>query len=363
MTPVVTPRLCPHWLVLAAAVPFVAASAWAASPADPAPASGGPVVQRWSTSAAVGLGPLTQGSQSPTSVFRLTHPSGPPATLRAGQWEVQSQTDWANYFCDGNGRYLLDYESLRFRLGVAYGVTARTQVGLSGTASYQGGGILDGFIEGFERSVGAINHDRRSAPRDRYLMRVRGGDGSVHELGGQESGWHVDHLAFEVTHQVLTGSDATPSLAATAIVKVPVGSQVPGRPDGGVDVGASLDGGKSLGRFTLYASLGAVAFGHSASQGVDLLGYQFSVMGAIEYCVTLRTSLVAQALISGPVARHFGEFSDNTREIALGLKHQIGSNLLVEVSVVENLLVFGNSADVAFHTGLTWRPRHVHDTR
>jgi hypothetical protein len=356
MTPAVSPRSRLQGAVLTVALALAAVPALAATPADLSPVPGGPVVEPWSVSPAVGLGPLIQGSQSPTSVFRLDHPSGTPSTLRAGQLEIRSQADWANYFCDGKDRYLLDYESLRLRLGVAYGVTPRTQIGIAGSASYQGGGVLDGFIEGFERSVGAINHERRAAPRDRYLLRVRDRDGSVRESGGRESGWHVEHVAFEVKHQVLEGSDATPSLAATAIVKLPVGSQVPGRPAGGVDLGASLDAGQRLGRFNLYGSLAVVAFGSSDSQGVDLLRYQVSVMSAVEYRATRRTSLVVQSLISGPVARHFGEFSERTREVAIGCKHRVGRDLLLELSVVENLLVFGNSADVAFHTGLTWRP-------
>ncbi|HNX48882.1 MAG TPA: DUF3187 family protein [Thermoanaerobaculaceae bacterium] len=335
---------------------LAAVPAWATGPDDTATAVGAPVPQAWSASAAVGLGPLTQGSQSPTSVFRLSHPAGTPSTLGEGQWEIQSLTDWANYFCDGHDRYFLDYESLRARLSVAYGAAPRTQVTLSSSASYQGGGILDGFIEGFERSVGAINHDRRQAPRNRYLIRARDTDGSVREYGGRESGWHVENATFEVKHLVLEGTETAPSVVATAIVKLPIGSYVPGRPNGGVDVGARLDAGVRRGRFNLYGSLGVVAFGNRDSLGVDLLPYQLSIMTAVEVRTTPRTSLVTQALISGPVARHAGEFSDNTREIAIGLKHRMGPDLLLELSVVENLLVFGNSADIAFHAGLTWRP-------
>lgn len=357
MTPAVTPSSRPRWAILAALLLLAGALVQAAGPEVPVttPAVGDAILKPWSASPAVGLGPLTQGSQSPATVFHLDHPFGTPATLREGQWAVQEQIDWANYFCDGGDRYLLDYESLRFRLGTAYGVTDRTQVGIASSTSYQGGGILDGFIEWFERSVGAINHDRLRAPRGRYLIRVRNRDGSILEYGGQDAGWHVEHVAFELKHQLLEGTEATPSLVASGIVKLPVGNQVAGRPDGGVDVGASLDAGWRLGRFNLYGSLGVVAFGSSDSHGIDLLRYQPSVMTAVEYRATPRSSLVVQGLLSGPVARHFGDFSDRTAEFAVGVKHRVGRDLLLETSVVENLLVYGNSADVAFHAGLTWR--------
>jgi hypothetical protein len=80
-------------------------------------------------------------------------------------------------------------------------------------------------------------------------------------------------------------------------------------------------------------------------------------MSAVESRTTPRTSVVGQALVSGPVGHHFGEFSDRTYEFALGVKHRIGRDVLFETSIVGNLLVFGNSADVAFHAGLTWHSK------
>lgn len=310
----------------------------------------------WWGSEAIGLGPLTQSSQSPASIFRLSHPVGAPAVVGEGRWEVVSHTDWANYFCDGKGKYLLDFESLRWRMGITYGLDEHNQVSLSGSASYQGGGILDGFIEGFERSVGAINDDRRRAPRDRYLVRLRGQDGSIQEFGGRDSGWHFESVSLALEHQVLSGSATTPALTTSVVVKVPTVHQVAGRPNEGVDVGVSLHAGQRLGRFHFYSSLGAVRFENVRTFGVELVRYQLSFINSVEYRATSSTSLVAQVLVCGPVAYHLGELSDRTRETAIGVKHLLGRNVLLEVSVVENILVFSNSADVAFHTGLTWRP-------
>lgn len=309
----------------------------------------------WFASGAVGLGPLTQSSQSPASVFRLSHPVTAPAVLSKGQWEVVSHVDWANYFCDGGERYLLDLESLRWRMGFTYGLDERNQLSVSGSASYQSGGILDGFIEGFERSVGAINHDRRRAPRDRYLVRLRGQDGSVQEFGGRNSGWQFESLSVGLARQVVAGTSTTRSLTASLVVKIPITRRTAGRPYNGLDIGLGLHAGKRLGRFHFYSSLGAVRFESVRTSGMELLRYQLSFINSVEYRASQSTSLITQVLVSGPVAYHFGELSDRTREMAFGLKHRIGDRLLLEISVVENTLVFSNSADVAFHTGLTWR--------
>ena len=351
-------RRRPPWSALLAAVLLTVTAARAddedspAPPPSPSPTAGSP----WSTSAAVGLGPLSQGSGSPASVFRLVQPPSAPVTLGRGQWEVGVQADWANYFCDEGDLYLLDYESLRLRFGVGYGVTARTEIGLGGVAYYQGGGVLDGFIEWFERSIGAINRDRVAAPGDRYLIRVRTQDGSTQEWGGRESGWHVDSVAVAVKHQLLEGSETKPALLVSAVLKLPGASDAAGRPDGGVDRGARRAVGQRLGRFNLYGSLGAVRFGETEIDGAELYDTQLSLMTGVEYRSTPRTSFLLQAMVSSPVAHHLGDLSERSREAALGFKHRLGDHFLLEASVAENLVVFANSADVVLRAGLSWRP-------
>jgi hypothetical protein len=328
------------------------AQAPAGQPAGAAAASG---IQPWWASPAVGLGPLAHSSGSPASVFRMGYLPEAPTLLRKGQWELHSQVDWANFFCDGGDRYFLDYESVRLLLGTQYGLTPRTQVGVGLAVSYQGGGILDGFIEGFESAVGASNEDRLRAPRDRYLVRWRDRDGSVHEINRGEGGWHFDAVGLHVMHQLMEGSETRPSLVVTGVARFPIAASVPGRPAGGVDVGGSLGVGQRLGRFNLYGGLGLVVFGNSGTPGADLLRYQVTLSTALEYRKTPRTSYLLQTLISGPVARHTGELSKRVREVAVGFKHRLGRTVLFELSVGENVLLFSNSADIDFHGGLVWR--------
>jgi len=142
----------------------------------------------------------------------------------------------------------------------------------------------------------------------------------------------------------------------TATLKLPTGSDVPGRANGGVNVGASLAVGQRLGRFNLYGSLGAVRFGETKIDGAELYDTQLSLMTGVEYRSTPRTSFLLQVMVSSPVAHHFGDLSERSREAALGLKHRLGDHFLLEASVGENLVVFANSADVVFRAGLSWRP-------
>lgn len=319
-------------------------------PSSPSPAAGS-----WWRSSAIGLGPLEHSSGTPASVFRLGYLPHAPATVGKGQWQVHAHVDWANYFCNGGERYFLDYESLRYRIGVAYGLGERTQIALGSSASYQGGGVLDGFIEAFERSISASSPDRLDFPRNRYMVRVRGDDGVVHEVRHAETGWHVEGVYVQVMQQLLDGTERRPSLVASGVIKFPVASDVPGRPGDSFDVGAGLGVGQRLGRFNVYGGLGLVVFGNSSTPGVELATHQVTISAALEYRATRRTSLLVQSLFSSPVARHLGELSEPVREVAVGVKHRVGRDVLLELSAEENVLLFSNSADIAFHSGLTWK--------
>ena len=311
----------------------------------------------WSRSPAVGLVPLEHGSGTPASVFRLGYLPQAPVTLSQGQWDIHNHVDWANYFCDGGDRYFIDYESVRYMLGAAYGLTNHTQLGFGATVSYQGGGVLDSLVETFERWVGATNQDRLRYPRGRYLVRMRDREGAVHEISRAEGGWHVEGIFVQVMQQLLNGTETRPSVVASGVLRFPIASDVPGRPAVGLDVGASLGLGQRLGRFNLYGGFGLVHFGTSRSMGVELEPYQATLSLALEYRASERTSVFLQILRSGPVARHLGELSKPVREVAVGVKRRVGRDVLLELSAEENVLLYSNSADIAFHMGLVWRPR------
>jgi len=290
------------------------------------------------------------------STFRFVQVPAAPTTLAEGRWELAWHADWANYFTSDAATYLLDYEAVRARFSGAYGLSARTQIGFSTSATYQGAGALDAFIEGFERAIGAVNHERRAAPRDRYLIRLTYPDGSVRESRGGDAGWVGDHATVTLTHAFRSGDTARPAVAGTVSLKLPGRGDRAGRPQGGVDAGAGIGVAHRLGRLNVYGSASVVRFGDSDTPGRTLRFTQASLMLAGEYRASARTSLVLQATIASPVTRDAGEFAERSHEVAIGCKRLLSPALLLEASIEENLFVFGNSADVAFHAGLTWRP-------
>lgn len=317
----------------------------------------------WATSPAVGLGPLRLRAQSPLAILRLTPTPETPATLLGGQWQAELLTSWNNYFDYDPARYTIDAEMLRFTLAGAYGVTSRLELGASLPLSYRGGGILDRFIENFEGWLRVPNEDRKRAPRNRFLILIRGSDGRVFERSGRDSGWGIEDGTMSARYQLARGSETTPALTASFVLKLPVGREASLFSSGGYDVAGGLSAGQRLGRFNAYASAVAIHYATTEMVGVRLRPNQLSLFTGVEFRRSTRTSWLLQALVTSPGAETFGDFSKNTYEITVGLKHLLSPDLLVEASLLENLFIFDNSPDVGFHVGLVWRSAPGRDDR
>jgi hypothetical protein len=314
----------------------------------------------WAESRAVGLGPLLLRAQSPLAILRLTPTPEPPVTLRKGQWQASLLTNWNNYFdVDPKGRYTIDAEALRFAVGAAYGVTSRLELQAELPVSYRGGGILDRFIQNFEGLLGVANEQRKLAPRNRYLIELRGSNGQTFVRTGADAGWGIEDATVTGRYQLARGSETTPAVVASVLLKFPTGRTSSLFSSGGYDVGAGLSAGQRLGRFNLYGSIVAMHYAKTDLAGIALYPNQISLFTGIEYRRSRRTSWLLQALVTSPGAEHFGDFSKDTYEITAGLKHLLSANLLLEASLLENLFIFDNSPDVGFHVGLIWRSSAV----
>jgi hypothetical protein len=310
----------------------------------------------WSESPAVGLGPLLLRAQSPLAILRLTPTPDTPVTLRAGQWQVGLLTSWNNYFdVDPKGQYIIDAETLRFTGQIAYGLTSRLELGGSLPVSYRGGGILDRFVGDFEGLLGVANQQRKQAPLDRYLILIHGNDGRTFQRVGEDSGWGIEDGTASLRYQLASGSETSPAVVASAVLKFPTGREASLYSSGGYDVAAGVSVGQRVGRFHLYGSIVTVHYATTQLVGVSLYPDQVSLFAGVEYRHSPRTSWLLQTLTTSPGAKHLGDFSKSTYEVTVGFKRLLSPNLLLEASLLENLFIFDNSPDVGFHVALLWR--------
>jgi hypothetical protein len=264
-------------------------------------------------------------------------------------------SSWNNYFDVEPKRYVIDAEALRFTVSAAYGITSRLELQAAFPLSYRGGGILDRFIENFEGLLGVPNEQRKQAPRNRYLILIHGNDGQTFERSGADSGWGIEDATATLRYRLAVGTETTPAVTASVILKIPAGRAASLFSSSGYDFAGGFSVGQRVGRFNLYGSLVGIHYATTQIVSVEFRPNQFSLFTGAEYRYSPRTSWLLQTLVTSPGAKHFGDFSKSSYEITLGFKHLLSANLLLEASVLENLFIFDNSPDMGFHVGVLWR--------
>ncbi|MBI3396435.1 MAG: DUF3187 family protein, partial [Spirochaetia bacterium] len=85
-----------------------------------------------------------------------------------GRWALRSSTRWINVWSYQLSRFVVDGEELQLEPAARYGLTAHVQVGGSIPLKSQGGGTLDGPIQGFHRAFGFTQDHRESYPRNTF---------------------------------------------------------------------------------------------------------------------------------------------------------------------------------------------------
>jgi hypothetical protein len=303
----------------------------------------------------VGLGPLRIASQSPGQSLRLGLVPRAPSNLPSGSWDVYVGSTWVNFWAD-KSEYQLDYEALTSELSVTYGVDSDWQVegGLVVRTTFGGG--MDGFIQGFHRSVGMGQGGRDEVEHGLTSIHIdASGSQPSLDLGKNDLQGATDaHVRATVQRTVVHDGAWHPSLALAFTAQLPIGShdQYHG---GDLDLGIDLIAAKRFGRCYGYATITFIRFGTDGVYGIELNRTNWSALAACEYRVTPTWSLIAQYLVSQGVAPDYHVFSEASHEITGGTKLAISDGISAEFGLIENLFVFDNSPDFGVHLAVRAR--------
>ncbi len=313
----------------------------------------------------VGFGPLTVRSQSAFQSLRLGILPRTPSTLGRGQHQLRVSATWANTWANDDdsfvpdqgryGDYLLDFESLDGSLAYAYGVSDTVEIGVELEQRWRFGGAMDGFIQGFHDLFGIDQSGRDLVPRDRLRIFLDPRDGGAAvDLGAGAEGTFARSLLLTFQHNLTCGSERWPALAYSVTGRSSLGDF--GELEGDdYDVAVSVSASRRLGRFYGYLTVGYAFYGSDSFLGIELEGSQASVLGAAEWRLGPRMSLVLQYLWTGGQAVDLGPFSESSNEIVLGWKWEAVLGGVLEVGLIENVITFDNSPDFGVHAG--WMQR------
>ncbi|RMD76229.1 MAG: DUF3187 family protein [Lentisphaerae bacterium] len=302
----------------------------------------------------VGRGHLFVRSLSPGLLLRPNVSMMRMPVGAAGRFQYASELDWGNVYNYQENAFVIDAEFLSWNQRFLWTLREGVEVGFALPVVYRMGGILDGLIEGFHRTMGLGNAHRDDRPRNDVLLEIQR-DGDVAFRNTSTYLGLMDIPVFG-SWLISTGDECLPAVSLHAGFSIPVGDEDEwtglGKPLYGVGMLLSKRLGTSdhilgLGGRITYADVKEVA-------GIALYSWNYNVMLVWEYEWDRDLTWVVEYLYYSPVAKDYYEFSDPIHEIQVGFKYQLYPKVELEFSLMENMFNFNNSTDFGFHLGLTW---------
>jgi hypothetical protein len=265
-------------------------------------------------------------------------------------WQFATGLQWSNTVnVDANARETLvvDGEAAELDLAVARAAGAwRFRAGLPVT--WRGGGVLDGFIDGWHGFFGLPKGDRPLFAKNRFDIRyARAGRPAVVVRDGTSLG----DLQLEAGRVVARG--ARGELVAWVGAELPTGSESRSTGNGGVDVAGWLSGRAALAETVeLSGQAGLVAIGgdrplpapSTAAFGTVALGWR---------ALPTFTAIVQLDAHSRLARDADAKFLQAPTILTLGGRLRLKSGGVFEAGVSEDVAV-DRSPDVSFHFGLRW---------
>lgn len=300
-------------------------------------------------------GPLTLRGQSAFQFLRLSLIPVGVEPLPAGSWLVSATTTWTNRWAWKNNKYLVDAEVLRVGFAATYGLTDWLGLRIEVPFCLRGGGVMDGFIQGFHDAFGLGQAGRDEFPKDHFQIILWRKNGTQFALTENDSGIGLEDMILSSQVRLTEGGPYLPQTMVVLHLKLPSGDQSDLYGSGSVDGGVSVLLAKRIWKFFGYVSAQYTRFGGKEIAGIPMREHQISVLTALEYPWCDRVSLVVQELVNTGAARDFYQFSEASHEITFGAKVETIAGTVFELGLIENLFRFDNSPDFGVHFGLSRR--------
>lgn len=314
-----------------------------------------------------GRGPLEVRDPFILSLSRLSPWARSPAVAPHRGGEVGVRGVWTNSYAFADNRYVLDAEVRQLWAYARVGGWDRVELGLHLPYEWRGGGVMDGFIEGFHDAFGLPDMDRDRRPRDRFLVRGVERDGSVFSL--DHPGYGFSDLIVEPRVLLHRGDDLLPAASLTVRLRLPTGRRKFQLSDG-VDASLALDLSKRLGALPLvaYATLAYTYHAHAHVGGLTLARHRFMAALGLEWEITPVVSFVVHAWLETPnvrglysdppppgVGRADLSFGNYVSYVAVGFKAEPVPGLLVDLGILENILDPETTADFGVLASVAYR--------
>ncbi len=306
--------------------------------------------------------PFYTQNQSPlVQIFGLPA-AGNGVIVPAGHLDATLAQDMASNYAKTidvptRERILLDGESERTTIALRYGAAQGVEVGLDVQLIGHGGGIFDGFIEGWHDFFGLPQGGRKEAPRNRLLY--------SYEKDGVER-LRLDDSSFGIGDVRLSGAlqlygDGPGAVALRTCLKFPTGSSAKLHGSGSTDLALWVTGSRDnllekWGHWTVFGAAGGMVMTDGRvlkEQQNNLVGFGTVGIGwSPAQVIAFKTQLSAHTPFYGDSS--LPEIGDAAVQLIIGGTIAFSAKTSLDIGVSEDLAVY-TSPDVALHLALTRR--------
>lgn len=298
-----------------------------------------------------GRGPFEIRSSRSFQIFRLAVTPQSPIVPEKNGPSLFTYAAWNNYWAFSEGHYKIDAEVVRVVTRYTFGIADSARLGFEISANWRGGGILDGFIDGFHELFGVDQDFRSRFPRNRFDVQLIKNGVTIFS-GENIKGTGLEDPVVFLNKTITRGDNSFPALGVTAYLKLPGGNakELFGTP--GFDPGISVNASKKFGAVIAYLAFGYTYYGLDRVGTIRLRRNQFMYVASLEVPMSESWSIIGQYVVLSGTMHNFFEFSEYSHEFILGAKFSLGGAIEAEVGALENLFAFSDTADFGVHFGL-----------
>lgn len=303
-------------------------------------------------------GPMPIRNQMPLYLFWYAFPQDKAAVISGKKFAAVFDYTVSNVIVDKvttpGEEWIVraDMEVSRYNLNVKYAALKNLEASLEIPYLTMSKGYLDGFVENFERAIGATAVGaRRRASRRGFNYNVQHNYKNL--INTQSPADGIGDIALAAKYILAEETPSLPAAAVRAAVKFPTASKDKYLGSGKFDYGLGVLLDKSFDRFFTYLNINTVFIQKpDFLSEVNIKGYMLSSMLALEYCFTERFSTVLQGTWNSTPYPDTGTdpLDNQAVEAGIGLNYQLTQNSNWHIAVVENCLA-DSTPDVTFQLG------------
>jgi len=303
-------------------------------------------------------GPMPIRNQMPMYLFWYAFPQEKADVVKPRKLDAVFDYTVSNVVIDKvttpTEEYIIkaDMEISRYNMNLKYGPFEKLEMSLEVPYIVMAKGYLDGFVEEFEKVVGATSVGaRKHTEKYQFNYDVRRNDRKLIYTQDPPNG--LGDIALSAKYMLVDEIEYIPRISVRGAVKFPTASEEKYLGSGKYDYGLGFLLDKSWDRLFAYFNANAVLIQKPGFLNeMDIDDLILSGMLALEYCFTERFSGIAQGTLhSTPYPKTGTDPLDNEAgEVALGLNYQFTANSNWHIAVVENCYA-DSTPDVTFQLG------------